>query len=308
MTPGGMINNVSEYKLVKGANIDSSHPHGDLDRIIINGGIMPLRDKNLKPSNPTNWKKCLRGEDIAFLMEGLNERMSLARTTDGYDWMTFSSKLDYQDINLIISMMKYLYGYYHDNPNYKTYWFLKPDVDLSSLTPTVLDSDDDFYDIYPGTYYNLSDCGSRNTILSKGSVLQQSVISTLFDDMNRLQRELYRVSYPTIIDPPTQNAIFYNNEDGGRYCSGIDFTPSSPGTRGSVENYVVGSFTVLTLDPFYTNSMLIPVDRTNTVTDIVQRVMPLLGLPDYTSNDKIVYLFCSEVYVSLVAGNRTRWT
>lgn len=56
-----MINSVEQYRYVTGANVDDKHPHGDLDRIIIDGKIMPNRtgdDKNI-----------LRGEDVAYLME-----------------------------------------------------------------------------------------------------------------------------------------------------------------------------------------------------------------------------------------------
>lgn len=305
MTPSGMINNVSEYQFVEGDDIDSSHPHGDLDRIVINGGIMPLRDETLNPSNPTNWKKCLRGEDIAFLMEGVKERSYLADKRNALK-STFTSEIGYQQINSIISQMKGLYGEYYSSFRYS--WFLKPNADLSSLTPAAWDSDVDFHDVYPDIYYNLSDCDSRNTTVSRGSALSQSVISTLFGDMNRLQRELYGILEPTVIGSPWGNLIFRNSDDGAQYCIDINFTPLHLGSRGSIENYVVGQFSVLALDPFYDNTMWIPVDRTETVRNIVQRVMSVLGLSGYTSPGRYVSLSCGEVYMSLVTDNRTRWT
>ena len=32
-----MINSVEEYEYVTGADVDEAHPHGDLDRIVIDG-------------------------------------------------------------------------------------------------------------------------------------------------------------------------------------------------------------------------------------------------------------------------------
>lgn len=61
------VKSADDYIHVYGADVDGEHPHGDLDRIIIDGQIMPLRN------DPPN-KTPLRGEDIAFLAEAVLER------------------------------------------------------------------------------------------------------------------------------------------------------------------------------------------------------------------------------------------
>lgn len=65
-----MVNSASGYEFVKGDDIDGSHPHGDLDRIVIDGGIMPLRTGTAK--------NALRGEDIAFLLEFVKQRAGVS--------------------------------------------------------------------------------------------------------------------------------------------------------------------------------------------------------------------------------------
>lgn len=58
-----MVKSAADYEYVTGANVDDEHPHGDLDRIQIDGGIMTVRGGN-----------AIRGEDIAFLTEFANQR------------------------------------------------------------------------------------------------------------------------------------------------------------------------------------------------------------------------------------------
>lgn len=70
-----MITSLDDYLFVTGANVDADHPHGDLDRIIIDGDIMPLRTGTT--ATGVDRKKLLRGEDLAFLMEAVNERMEI---------------------------------------------------------------------------------------------------------------------------------------------------------------------------------------------------------------------------------------
>lgn len=84
-----MINSVDQYEFVTGANIDADHPHGDLDRILINGEIMPLRSEG--------HKRDLRGEDIAFLAEAVNER----RKSLGYPKNTYNFSRNITSSNLI---------------------------------------------------------------------------------------------------------------------------------------------------------------------------------------------------------------
>ena len=73
-----MTNTADGYDYVIGANVDAGHPHGDLDRIVIDGKIMPLRTGNTgntdASGNPIPRANIMRGEDIAFLMEFANQR------------------------------------------------------------------------------------------------------------------------------------------------------------------------------------------------------------------------------------------
>lgn len=73
-----MINSVEEYEYVTGADVDEAHPHGDLDRIVIDGEIMPLRTGDTenfdKDGNAIPRANILRGEDVAFLMEAVLQR------------------------------------------------------------------------------------------------------------------------------------------------------------------------------------------------------------------------------------------
>ncbi len=82
-----MISSAEEYEYVTGADVDEAHPHGDLDRIVIDGGIMPLRTgdtgKKDKDGNAIPRQKILRGEDVAFLMEAVMQR-------SGRNWLVES--------------------------------------------------------------------------------------------------------------------------------------------------------------------------------------------------------------------------
>lgn len=68
-----MISKVEDYEYVVGDNIDDEHPHGDMDRILINGEIMPLRT-GVSATTGVDRKRILRGEDICFLLEWLLQR------------------------------------------------------------------------------------------------------------------------------------------------------------------------------------------------------------------------------------------
>lgn len=76
-----MISSPSEYLYVTGANVDADHPHGDMDRVIFDGGVMPLRTGNTcrvdSNGDPVPRKNILRGEDICLLLEAYVERQHL---------------------------------------------------------------------------------------------------------------------------------------------------------------------------------------------------------------------------------------
>lgn len=73
-----MITSAAEYEYVVGADVDEAHPHGDLDRIQIDGEVMPKRTgdtgKADADGNAIPRTKILRGEDVAFLMEAALQR------------------------------------------------------------------------------------------------------------------------------------------------------------------------------------------------------------------------------------------
>ena len=70
-----MVSSVEDYEYVFGENIDDEHPHGDMDRIIINGEIMPLRT-GVSETTGVEKKRILRGEDVVFLMEWARQRFA----------------------------------------------------------------------------------------------------------------------------------------------------------------------------------------------------------------------------------------
>ncbi len=75
--------NVGDYEYVIGADVDDEHPHGDMDRILINGEIMPLRT-GASETTGVEKKRILRGEDVVFLMEWARQRIA---AIDAYEWV-----------------------------------------------------------------------------------------------------------------------------------------------------------------------------------------------------------------------------
>lgn len=73
-----MINSVEQYEYVIGENVDEAHPNGDLDRIVIDGEVMPIRTGDTgnfdKDGNAISRQKIMRGEDVAFLLEAVAQR------------------------------------------------------------------------------------------------------------------------------------------------------------------------------------------------------------------------------------------
>lgn len=95
-----MISSVDDYRFVIGEDVDAAHPHGDLDRVIIDGDIMPLRTGNTEridaDGNPIPRKNILRGEDVAFIREAATERLALAelkKSESGIERKQFSMKI-----------------------------------------------------------------------------------------------------------------------------------------------------------------------------------------------------------------------
>ena len=103
-----MVPTLSQYKYVVGAYADTDHPYGDLDRILWDGEVMPLRtgdtesvDRN---GDPIPRKNILRGEAICFLLEAYTERLHLLNfvprvgTPQGIPNRVFRRRLDWNTI------------------------------------------------------------------------------------------------------------------------------------------------------------------------------------------------------------------
>lgn len=91
-----MIDSVDDYQFVIGANADAEHPHGDLDRIKIDGGIFGYREKG----------GILRGEDICFLQEAVARRLALIGNYYSPDVKTeFTRKLSAAQVNGIVDAL-----------------------------------------------------------------------------------------------------------------------------------------------------------------------------------------------------------
>lgn len=75
----------SDFLYVTGENIDTEHPHGDLDRIMIGNHIMPMRSQDEK--------NILYGMDPAFLCEAACEREGISLRETVVPHLTFDRSL-----------------------------------------------------------------------------------------------------------------------------------------------------------------------------------------------------------------------
>lgn len=85
-----MVKRVEDYEYVVGCCIDDEHPHGDMDRILFDGEIMPFRS-GVSATTGVERKRILRGEDICFLLEWLAQTLSTIERyaytyTDSGEW------------------------------------------------------------------------------------------------------------------------------------------------------------------------------------------------------------------------------
>lgn len=92
-----MIPQLSGYIFVDGVDKDADHPHGDLDRILVNGEIMTRRtgdtDRKDKDGNAIPRANILRGEDVIFAAECINAREFLSRPGSGAPTTFFTHRL-----------------------------------------------------------------------------------------------------------------------------------------------------------------------------------------------------------------------
>ena len=76
-----MVGKDEGYEYVIGEDVDDTHPLGDLNRILINGEIMPLRT-GVSETTGIEKKRILRGEDVVFLMEWARQRIAAIEMFD----------------------------------------------------------------------------------------------------------------------------------------------------------------------------------------------------------------------------------
>ena len=119
----------SDFQYVQGANIDEQHPYGDLNRIEIDNYIMPVRN--------TEDKRKLRGIDIAFLMEAVEERARAIGLEDK-SW-TFSRNITLEQVNEIIKRYNDIVSVEKDYI-FHAEAFIKGDID--SVVGTIYDYTD----------------------------------------------------------------------------------------------------------------------------------------------------------------------
>lgn len=310
MTPGGMINNVSEYQFVTGQNIDAQHPHGDLDRIIIDGGIMPLRSSSPSAASTINWKNCLRGEDIAFLMEACCERMNaMSIILDDSHSRVFGSTVSrYQVDNIATDVREIFYtSGGHGGQGRWGYPWIKNGIYPTS--PAVLDSGDiiggsAFLEAYQGYYYTLSDAQTTKYPTQDG-VLRRSTIETMFSDISKLY-------YLCRWEGPEGDYVFYNDRTTPEYSSSVEIELPTNQYISRFENFGIGAFHVL-YDKGSLNiskDVLIPMSLSSPPTprDITATAFSLIGVSDYEASGVASRVYgCVRGYFGELRS-RTRWT
>lgn len=226
-----MINNVEDYKFVRGANIDAEHPHGDLDRIIINGEIMPLRS-GLSPTTGVERKRILRGEDVAFLNEAVAGRYKASGYSRIYS-SEFSRKLRKYGLFTLESDIRSLFrGWESDR-----FWY-------NSALPSPLPpmgaffvtshNDDPFADVFAASdsWLSPSDCTIETIDFWYGEPLPLSLsyMESLFENIAKVTDFLFRLNewdfvWTTNVVSITGEGAEYHKETLN-YRSAIEAYPS----------------------------------------------------------------------------------
>lgn len=230
-----------DYLFVKGDNADAAHPNGDMDRIVIDGGIYGVRD------NPNE----VRGEDIVYLMEAYCARHAIS----GYGDSGYATEADNKEIfsrRITAAQMNRLeYAYKSlmdsDNATYPSYGGLDDFANRAyypSVRPyTVRGCDASRFwrgnAKLPITFTNPGDPLSLNTRLFDGvdsyfmgceigcevdfsSFAQNATLEHAWERGGRVNPDGSRADYPPIYDEGIITA---------RYCRG-DSVFSSPTTFG----------------------------------------------------------------------------
>lgn len=161
-----MITDVSEYLFVTGENIDADHPHGDLDRIIIDGDIMPLRTGTTLTG--VSRKNLLRGEDPAFLMEAACERETAA------------------DVSVIPAIFtRKVDGFINLRSALRRLKNVAPQFITSMPTTHVLGSDE-LNDSFAHIRRSAADISTPSDAFDNGKPLSRAYVESLFNDLKSL--------------------------------------------------------------------------------------------------------------------------
>lgn len=197
-----MISQASDYLFITGEDVDTEHPHGDLDRIILDGEIMPLREgytKNVdKDENPIPKKNILRGEDISFLKEAYCERRAAAigswppEIIGGNIMPPFSRKIDLDQPHDIAMALR---GLPDSTPRLRKWlktgetW---PDAyNVENSWPPAL---------YPNAFLAPEDVLSApSDFVDRNVHLRRDKIETMFSDLEKFNR--YQLDSTAVMSP-----------------------------------------------------------------------------------------------------------
>lgn len=191
-----MISRASDYLFVSGDNIDDEHPHGDLDRIIINGEVMPLRTGNTdnvdSDGNPIPKQNILRGEDISFLLEAMCERKAARRQESPRKSLNFNRKVDSGPINNIQTGILDL----ATSDTYGTGWMRHGHQSFASVFN--VNASDTPLNLYPSYFIDSTDVHSPDGVIT-GFHLQKQRILNCFDDIEKFSELTIPVGIETQI-------------------------------------------------------------------------------------------------------------
>lgn len=306
-----MINNVGDYQFVTGMDIDAQHPHGDLDRIIINGGIMPLRSSSPSAASTINWKNCLRGEDIAFLMEACDERMNaMSIIQDDSHSSDFCRMVEAVAVNNIASSIREIFYTSGGHGGWGRWGYPWIKNGIYPTSPAVLDSGDiigggAFLEAYQGYYYTLSDAQTPKYPI-QDRVLRRSTIETMFSDISKL----YYLSMWHI--PHDDDYVFYNDGTTPEYSSSVAIEFPTNQYISRFENFGIGAFRVhyWKSDPSVNKLVLIPMSLSSPPTprDIAATAFSLIGISDYEASGINSYVDGGVRGYFGELRDRTRWT
>lgn len=252
-----MITDVNEYLFVTGKNIDADHPHGDLDRIIIDGDVMPLRTGTT--STGMSRKNILRGEDPAFLLEATCERETAADVS--MVPAIFTRKVDGFNLRSALGRLKNVAPHF-----------------ISSMPTTHVLGSDEQDDPFALIRRSAADISTPSDAFDNGKPLLRAYVESIFNDLKsltmtpRYQPKTFEASnyevlrslvadYPmsavpgvsggvtwqdyggrTIHDPDTGDEI--HNAYGGNARTTIGFSASAPAFAFPVSYHWFGEFFV----------------------------------------------------------------